>query len=311
MDTTWDVIVVGGSAAGLSAALTLGRSRRRVLVVDGGRPRNRFATHVHGVLGHEGRPPAELLAAAREETAGYGVVLRDGTVTAVGSTGATLSVATAEGSTLGARTVLLATGITDVLPDVPGLAAHWGTSVLHCPYCHGWEVRDRRLGVLLTSPLALHQVQLVRQLSADVVAFTAGLGVVEPGIERRLLARGVELVPAPVVEVLGEDGRLTGVRTEGGDVVAVEAIFTAPTPLPHDDVVSGLGLARTERAGVSVLAVDQLGQTSDHRVWAAGNVVDPSLNVVGSASGGSVAGAAINLALAHADTDAAVGARHG
>ena len=311
MDTTWDVIVIGGSAAGLSATLTLARSRRRVLVVDDGLPRNRFSPAVHGVIGHDGRPPGELLAAARAEAADYGAAFREGTVVEVQRSGRALTVVPETGDPLTARALVVATGITDRLPDVPGLAPRWGRSVLHCPYCHGWEVRDRRLAVLLTSPLAFHQVALVRQLSEDLVVFTGALGPLDPEVEERWRARGITLVPDPVVEVLGEGTATTGLRTSAGEVVPADAVFVSATPVPRDDFLAGLGLQRTERAGVQLLAVDPAGRTSDERIWAAGNVVDPFANVAASAAAGGTAGATVNFALAASEADAAVGAVSG
>jgi choline dehydrogenase-like flavoprotein len=140
MTEQWDVIIVGGGAAGLSAALTLGRASRRVLVVDAGEPRNRFASHMHGVLGHEGLDPADLLRRGREEASVYGVVFVSDLVVGIDEGDRGLSVQLAGGETIFARAVIVASGITDELPDVDGLAEHWGTGVLHCPYCHGWEV---------------------------------------------------------------------------------------------------------------------------------------------------------------------------
>ena len=203
-ENSWDVIIAGGGAAGLSAALMLGRSRRRVLVIDAGSPRNRNASHMHGVLGLEGIPPAELLARGRAEVEGYGVELAQGTVEGVERERGGLRVATSDGAALTARALVVATGLTDELPDVPGLAERWGSTVLHCPYCHGWEVRDRRLGVLTTSPLSLHQAELIRQWSDRVVVFTAGLGQITPEAERRLRSRGIVLEPEPVTRILGE-----------------------------------------------------------------------------------------------------------
>ena len=142
MTEQWDVIIVGGGAAGLSAALTLGRARRRVLVVDAGEPRNRFASHMHGVLGHEGLDPADLLRRGREEASVYGVAFVSDLVVGIDEGDRGLSVQLAGGETILARAVIVASGMTDELPDVDGLAEHWGTGVLHCPYCHGWEVRD-------------------------------------------------------------------------------------------------------------------------------------------------------------------------
>lgn len=305
----WDVIVVGGGVAGLSAALMLGRARRRVLVVDAGSPRNRFAPHVHGVLGHEGTGPADLLARGRAEVAGYGVEVVEGTVERVGTAGDGLEVQVAGAAAASARALLVASGMADELPDVPGLRQRWGTGVLHCPYCHGWEVRDRRLGVLTTSPLGLHQAELVRQWSDRVVVFTAGLGPLDAAAELRLRARGVDLVAAPVVEVVGDGDRVTAVRTADGREVEVDALFTAGAPRPHDEFLAPLGLARTDTPTGSFLAVDGTGRTSHRRVWAVGNVVDPAAGVPMAMGAGAAAGAAVNAALVAEDVDAALRGR--
>ena len=174
---TYDVVVVGGGAAGLSGAMALGRSKRSVLVIDAGEPRNSPADHAHNYLGREGINPMELLEIGRAEVAAYGVeVLADRVVGLSGEADSFL-VTTEGGRRYGARRVLVTGGVVDELPDVPGLAERWGTDVLHCPYCHGWEVRDRAIGVLATSPMAGHQAMLFRQLSDDVVV------VVHDGVE--------------------------------------------------------------------------------------------------------------------------------
>ncbi|MGY0385629.1 FAD-dependent oxidoreductase [Nocardioides sp. WG-D5] len=301
-----DVIVIGGGAAGLSAALMLGRSRRRTLVVDSGLPRNRFTTHMHGVLGHEGIDPAELLRTGREELAAYDVGIRPGRVARLDETDDGVSVLLEDGERLTARVAIVTTGVTDELPDIPGLAERWGTTVLHCPYCHGWEVRDRRIGVLTTSPLGMHQAQLIRQWSDDVVVFTAGLGEIEEADDRRLRARGVTLVPEPVVEVLGEGDQVTAVRTADGSTTEVGAIFTAGTLRPHDGFVTHLGLERTDTPVGSFLAVDATGKTSSDRIWAVGNVSNPMANVPISMSAGTMAGSFVNATLVTDDFDRAV-----
>lgn len=302
----WDVVVVGGGPAGLSAALLLGRARRSVVVLDSGRPRNRFAAHMHGVLGQEGAPPTDLLARGRADAATYGVVLRDGTAEWTEETDDGVTVVLRGGETLRARALVAATGITDELPEIPGLAERWGTSVLHCPYCHGWEFRDRRLGVLTTSAANLHQAELVRQWSEHVVVFTAAAGEVPPAQVARLRARGVRLVASPVVEVLGDGGALTGVRTADGELVALDALYTAGTPRPHDGFLAGLELARTEIPMGTVLAVDPVGRTSHPRVWAVGNVVNPAGTVPMSVGAGAMTGGAVNWALISEEFDAAV-----
>jgi thioredoxin reductase len=179
----YDVVVIGGGAAGLSAALVLARARRHVAVVDAGRPRNAPAAHMHGFLGSDGRPPAELLAAGRREVAGYGGHLVSGTVTGItpaAGGGPRFDLALADGSSFRARRVLVTTGLCDDIPDIPGVRERWGRDLLHCPYCHGYEVRDQPLGVLGGNPEAVSHAHLIRQWSRFVPNddLLAGLGCV-------------------------------------------------------------------------------------------------------------------------------------
>ncbi|WP_404430106.1 NAD(P)/FAD-dependent oxidoreductase [Microbacterium lacus] len=310
--TAWDAIIVGGGPAGLSAALMLGRSRRRVLVIDAGEPRNRFASHMHGVLGHDGTPPGELLARGRAEASVYGVEFVDAHVTSVTTTADSVEVTTAS-ATHNARALIVATGITDDLPPVPGLAERWGETVLHCPYCHGWEVRDQRIGVLLTSPMGLHQAELARQLSAQVTVFTSGIAGVDAAARARLAARGVIVIDEPVVEVTGESSAISEVRVGAGlgadgRGIPIDALFIAGTPRPHDGFLSQLGLTRIDGPMGELIEVDPLGRTSDPRVWAVGNVVAPFANVPVSMGNGSMTGAAVNATLTAEDFDRAVAA---
>ena len=242
----------------------------------------------------------------RTEVEEYGVEVRPGAVEHVDEDAAGVTVRLSSGESERARALIVATGITDALPEIPGLAAHWGTSVLHCPYCHGHEVRDQRLGVLTTSPMGLHQALLIRQWSHDVTVFTAGLGGLDPTDEQRLLARGVRLVEQPVVEVLDHHGRLSGVRTAGGEIVELDAIFTAGSAVPHDGFLAHLGLDREDGPFGSFLAVDPTGKTSSERIWAVGNVVSPMANVPVSISAGTMAGAFVNAVLVGHDFDDAV-----
>ncbi|MFN3339971.1 MAG: FAD-dependent oxidoreductase [Dietzia sp.] len=319
-DAHWDVIVVGGGAAGLSAALMLGRARRRVLVVDAGEPRNRFAAHMHGVLGHEGVDPHEFLRRGREELREYDVTVRTGSVTRVhdgrvddngtddDEVGLTVEFADAAPATT--RALVVASGQTDELPDIPGLREFWGTSVLHCPYCHGWEVRGSRIAVLGTSEMSAHQAQLVRQWTDDLVFLTAGISEVgaglDPEVAARLRAREVRLEETPVVQVLSENGRLSGVRLEDGREIALDAVFAAPTARPHDQFLDGLDLERTTTPMGTALAVDQFGATGHPRIWAVGNVANPGATVPLSMAAGSMAGGMINMALVNEDFDRAL-----
>lgn len=298
-DTDWDAIILGGGAAGLATALMLGRALRRTLVIDAGTPRNRFASHMHGVLGHDGVPPQDLLARGRAEVARYGVEVRPGLAARVDlADGGVVVTLDDGGAPLTARALVLATGMTDVLPDVPGLAERWGSGVLHCPYCHGWEVRGQRLGVLAASPLSPHQAELVRQWSDRVTFFTAGLGgPLDDDVAARLRARGVALEEVAVAEVLGDGGAVTGVRLADGRVVELDALFTGAMAQPHDDAVAHLGLDRADTPVGSFLAVDAFGKTSAERIWAAGNVVDPGATVPMSSGAGARVGGMVNMAL--------------
>jgi thioredoxin reductase/SAM-dependent methyltransferase len=306
MNYEWDVVVIGGGVAGISAALMLGRAQRRVLVIDAGAPRNRFATQVHGVLGHEGVDPIELVERGRVEAVRYGVTFESGTVDRVLDGHRTVTVVIAGGGERVSRALVVATGVTDELPPIPGLTERWGRTVLHCPYCHGWEVRSLRLGVLTTSPLSRYQAELVRQWSDHVTVFTAGLGSIDAGFEQRLRARGLDLISSTVTEVVGSGEAAVVVRTQDGRETALDALFTAGTLRPHDEFLAPLTLARTDGPFGSFLEVDPMGRTSHERIWAAGNVVTPGGSVPLSLGAGNMVGAAVNATLVAEDFDTAV-----
>jgi thioredoxin reductase len=297
---SYDVVVVGGGAAGLTAALVLGRARRRVAVVDAGAPRNAPAAHMQGFLSRDGMPPSELLAAGRAEVAGYGVHLIDDQVSRIEPG---FAVHLAGGQTLEARRILVATGVGDELPDLPGVRERWGRDLLHCPYCHGWEVRDEPLGVLGTHPGSVLHAQLVRQWSDDVIFFahTITLSLDE---EAELAARGIRVVDGHVARLVIVNDRLTGVQLDDGTMLARAAVFVRPGNLPHPDgLLAGLG-CELDSAGFVV--VDATGRTSTAGVWAAGNVVDPRAQVITSAGAGSASAIAINADLVQDDISAAV-----
>ena len=300
----YDVVVVGGGAAGLSAALVLGRARRRVAVVDAGAPRNAPAAHMQGFLSRDGMPPADLLAAGRSEVDRYGVELVDGQVVGID---AGFFVWLAGGRVLRARRILITTGVHDVLPDIAGARERWGRDLLHCPYCHGWEVRDQPLGVLGTHPGAVEHALLVRQWSDDVVFF-AHTHRLTAGERGRLRARGIQIVYGEVDRLIVEADRLTGVQVVDGRVTARSAVFIRPSNAPHPDgLLAGPGCA-TDGAGF--VTVDATGRTSAFGVWAAGNVVDPRAQVIASAGAGNAAAIAINADLVQEDVERAVDAQH-
>ncbi|MDM7888184.1 NAD(P)/FAD-dependent oxidoreductase [Curtobacterium sp. RHCJP20] len=314
-----DVIVIGGSAAGLSAALILGRSRRSVLVVDAGEPRNGVATGAHNYLGREGVAPAELTRIGRDEVAAYGVEVTAGRVVAASATDGDgtdpvgFSVTLDSGRVVTSRRLVVASGAVDVLPDVPGLAEQWGRGVVHCPFCHGWEVRDQRIGVLVTTPNGEHHAQMFRALSDRVTAFVTDPSLVDETGLAGLRARGIGVVEGSVSRVLSSDGALTGVELDSGDVVALEALAASSTAEPRVAFLEGLGL-RAEDVVVNGfrfgggLVVDAVGQTGVRGVYAAGNVTSPMATVIASAAAGTQAGAAVHGDLVQADIAAALDA---
>jgi thioredoxin reductase len=310
---TYDVVVIGGGAAGLSGAVALARSRRSVLVVDAGEPRNAPAAAMHNYLGREGVRPGELLRLGHEELTGYGGEVVRGVVTAARQDGDGFVVTLDGGGEVAARRLLVATGLADELPDLPGLAQRWGRDVLHCPYCHGWEVRDQRLGILATGPNAMHQAMLFRQLSDDVVFFRhTGPAPTAEQFEQ-LAALGIDVVDGEVASVEVIDDRLTGLRLVSGAVVELSAVVVAPRFRARADVLAGLGLtpADVEMGGSvvgSAVAADATGATAVPGVWVAGNVTDLSAQVVVSAAAGLRAGAMVNADLVAEDTRRAVGA---
>ncbi|MFD7135871.1 NAD(P)/FAD-dependent oxidoreductase [Streptomyces sp. NPDC059894] len=315
MTEEYEVIVIGGGAAGLSAALVLGRARRRTLVVDAGEPRNAPAAHMQGYLSRDGMPPAEFLATGRAEIARYGVELvRDRAVDAERGEDFAVRLAgdtpSGGGRTVRARALVVATGLRDELPPVEGVAARFGRDVLHCPYCHGWEVRDQAFGVLATSPLSVHQALMVTQWSKDVTFFLHTVAERELSGEdlRRLAAAGVRVVPGEVAGLVVEDDRLTGVRLTDGGVHARETLFVAPRAVPRTGLLRRLGAEMTETPFGTYPVVDARGLTSVPGLWAAGNASGFAEQVVNAASRGYRAGAAVNGELLMADLDRAAAA---
>ena len=295
----YDMVVVGGGAAGLSAALVLGRARRRVAVIDAGALRNAPAAHMQGFLSRDGMPPADFLAVGRDEVTGYGVELVNEQVLGLEPG---FVVRLAGGRTVTARRILMATGVGDEVPDTPGVRERWGRDLLHCPYCHGWEVRDQALGMLGALPGSVQHALLVRQWSDDVVFF---VHTYDPSSseQRQLEARGIGVIFGEVARLVVEDDRLTGVELTDGRVVARTAVFVRPGNLPHDDgLLAGLGCEL--KTGFSL--VGGTGLTSVPGVWAAGNVADPRAQVITAAGAGSAAAIAIDADLVEEDVNRAV-----
>ncbi|MBY6382805.1 NAD(P)/FAD-dependent oxidoreductase [Rhodococcus erythropolis] len=301
----FDVVIVGGGAAGLSAALVLARARRRVMIVDAGNPRNGVSEHLHGYLTRDGQSPTQLLAAGRKEVLEYGGEMTTGTAIGIEQTedGGFL-VQTDATASLEARTVLVATGLRDELPNIAGLQDRWGVDVLHCPYCHGYEVRDTPIGVLGgdNRPFTIHQASLVRQWSDDVVFFPNRIELT--GTEReRLTVRGIRIVEGNVAGVSVADGRLDGVELASGQVVPRSVVFVGPRFVPRDALLTDLGCEADENGWV---VTDPAGSTSMPGVWAAGNVSDSPAQLITAAAAGSKAAIALNHYLLEQDIVRAV-----
>jgi thioredoxin reductase len=295
----YDVVVVGGGAAGLNAALVLLRARRTVVLVDAGAPRNAPATHMHGFLSRDGMPPRELLAAGRSEVSGYGGSLIDDTVVGIEPG---FHVRLANGSQLGARRILVATGLRDELPDIPGVRERWGRDLLHCPYCHGYEVRDQPLGVLGGAPEAVQHALLMRQWSPDVTLFSH-TGALTPEQREQLTVRGIRIVEGRVARLVVDRDQLQGVELSDGTVVPRAVVFVRPRFVPNADLLTGLGCAVDENGW---MVHDPAGRTSVAGVWVAGNAADPRAQVITAAGQGSAAAIALNADLVDEDVESAL-----
>ena len=319
MEEQYDVVVIGGGAAGLSAAVTLGRALRSVLVIDAGEPRNAPAAGVHGFLSRDGMNPKELLAVGRDEVRKYGGDVVGGTAVAARSTaepgaGAepAFAVELADGRRVAARRLLVATGLSDVLPDIGAIHERWGRDVLHCPYCHGWEVRNTKIGILGTGPMSIHQALLFRQWSPNITLFLND--VLKPSDEEweQFAARSISVVEGKVKSLVVRDDVLTGVVLESGKEFPVDAAVVAPPLEARSAVLESLGIRSVRHPsgiGHYVESSGPAGATEVPGVWVAGNISDPTGQVMASAAAGNMAGAVINADLMMAETKAATESR--
>lgn len=290
----WDVVIIGGGAAGLSAALILARARRRVLVLDAQQPRNRFAPHMHGVLSRDGYSPLDLVADGRREVLAADGVIRTAHVVDAQAVPDGFEVSTDAGARIVARRLIVATGTRDALPEIDGLAEQWGRGVVACPYCDGYEAAGRRIGVLLGSVAGIHKAHMLRSYSDDITVFTALADPIPDSERRILLQRGIRLEDQRVSGVTSDGDRLTGVALADGTVVPVDALFAEPRLVPLDDVVQQLGATRTETPFGSWPTVDEFGRTSVPGLWAVGNTANPAALVPIAMGSGATAALALN-----------------
>lgn len=300
-----DVAVIGGSAAGLAGALQLARQRRRVLVVDDGSPRNAPSAHMHGYLGRDGESPGSLLAAGRDEVRRYGGEILSGRVLSVSRRDdGRFQLALTGGHSLVARRVLAATGLSDILPAIDGVAEQWGKGIVHCPFCHGFEVRDRRLVQIVTQPLGLHPAPVWRHLSDHLTVVLHDPTGIDEAALAPLRASGVAVEIAEVARIVsGPDGGVRGVELADGRLLPSDAVAVGPRFHARGEVLEGVGLALTAHPSGAgdYLAVDASGATAEPGIYAAGNLTDPTLQVLPAAAHGSQVGAMIAFSLAGED----------
>ncbi|MEM6462622.1 MAG: NAD(P)/FAD-dependent oxidoreductase [Pseudomonadota bacterium] len=296
---TYDFIIVGGSFAGHAAALQLARARKRILLIDAGRPRNRFAHASHGFLGQDGQKPSKIISGAASQLAAYPTVeQREGEVTDAEISGSGFRLSLANGRAESTRRLILATGVRDVLPSLPGLKERWGSSVLHCPYCHGYELDNKPVGVLGESAIALHQATLVPDWGPTTL-FTQGTLQLDTEQMAMLQRRNVNVEREPIVELLGNGTDLEAVRLADGRVVALAGLYIAPKTEQASDLAADLGCAFEDGMTGPVIRVDDRQQTSVPGIFAAGDAAHPMANATLAAAAGVMAATGAHQSLIH------------
>ena len=271
-DLEYDALIIGGGPAGLSAALQLGRSLRSVLVCDDGEPRNGPADEAHGYLTRDGIPPEELRNLGREEVMAYGGEFRDTKVIDVSRDNDSFTSTLDCGETVTSRKVVLATGVRDNLPDTDGFEEFWGNGVHHCPYCHGYEVRDEPLGVMVTNQYMVEYAKLIYNLSDDLVVFTDGQDVFDEESRSLFVERGIEIEDEPITALNGSDGELESVSLADGRDVARHALFYPPPMEQHSGLPVQLGLEVNQTGLVDATRSQRgIGLTSVEGLFIAGD----------------------------------------
>jgi thioredoxin reductase len=293
----YDVVVVGGSYAGLSAGMQLARARRRVLIVDAGKPRNRFAEAGHGFFGQDGNAPFAIVEEGVRQLRAYPTVeFFTGEATAARNDDGRFVVTLSDENEVEAARLILATGVRDELAPIPGMQERWGKTVLHCPYCHGYEVADRALGVMAMSPLSVHQALLIAEWG-PMTFFTQGEFEPDEEAAAELVARGVVIERTPVVELLGDAPELDAVRLRDGRIVEVDAVFTGAKLVMASPLAEQLGCAFDEAPLGPFIRVDDCNQTTVANVYAAGDAARAMQNATLASASGVMAGVCVHRSL--------------
>lgn len=284
-----DVIIIGGSFAGLTAAMQLGRARRKVTVLDTGLNRNRYADHAHNIFGHDGTPPSDLLATARGQLAQYDTVkLVSGRAETVSGEPDDFTVRTAQGQSFSARRLILAYGIVDQFPPVPGFAESWGKTVIHCPFCHGFEVAGKSWGLLYSSPMSLHAPALYANWTDDITLILDGNEIIDAE-RHKLEKRGVRIVDGRLKTIQHENGHLESVTMEDGTELPLSALYAHPQNRPSATLHEQLGLDTKSTPTGTMIEVGDMQATSKPGIYAAGDLSMPMHSITFATNSGSLA----------------------
>ncbi|WP_343850817.1 NAD(P)/FAD-dependent oxidoreductase [Algoriphagus jejuensis] len=291
----FDAIIIGGSFAGLSAAMTLGRSLRKVLIIDAGKPCNRQTPHSHNFLTQDGKTPAEILSIAREQVAQYDMVtFQSGTVVAGKKVELGFEITTDTGQVFEGKKLIFATGLTDIMPDIPGFAACWGISVIHCPYCHGYEVRNEKTGILANGDFAFEYAKMITNWTKELTLFTNGKSTLTAEQAQKLITKGVNIIETKITGIEHTDGKISRLVMEDGSKVSLEALYAKPDFVQSSDIPTALGCTLGKNG---YLEVDLMQKTPIAGVFACGDSTNMFRSVAFAVSSGTMAGAACNKEL--------------
>ncbi len=297
--TNFEVIIVGGSYAGLSAAMALGRSRRKTLIIDAGDPCNKQTPHSHNFLTQDGVPPAQIASLAKEQVLAYSTVSwQNDAVGKLKKTDNSVEVSTESGASFSGNKLIIATGLTDVLPTIPGFKECWGNSIIHCPYCHGYEYRDQKTGILASGEQAMEMVKLIDHWTKDLTLFLNGKNDLLPEHHELILDKGVRIIDGTIQEVIQEQGKLQYLVMADGSQEYLDALYARVLTQQRIRSIAELGCSLTE---MGLLEVDMFGKTKVKGVYAVGDCAHPMRSVATAVYSGNIAGAMINKELIDED----------
>lgn len=288
----FDVAIIGGSYAGLSAGMTLGRARRRVIIIDSGKPCNRQTPHSHNLITHDGKAPAEISALAREQVLAYPTVqLHNALVTSASGQDGAFTIGTDDGQSFQTKKLIFATGIRDIMPDIPGFSESWGISAIHCPYCHGYEFSDALTGVLINGKMAHEYVKMIRHWTADLILYTNGPATFDAATRDKIGSIGVEIVETPIASLDHENGYLQTLHLNDGTARGITALYHRPAFVQHSGLPEELGC---ELDSQGFIKVDETQKTTVAGIYAAGDNSGTLRGLTGAMAAGTTAGAKLN-----------------